>query len=222
MTKRFPDSARLIWVDAFITFAAFENAERAGAESGLPPTTIQRRIFKLEAWLHRMLITDENPAQLSDYAYDFLDVALEISRLVDQDGLSNNMSKSRISKDGDFTIDGSLYRSDDAQRICKLLIDCRAVVPLESETDRLKRKADRTHKSLSNQLFRLNSNIRLYRFQDLSPNDHESLIKAKQQVAKVEKEIAFLDEEFGPFKRISGSDIDMSWWDANESESKKK
>lgn len=130
MTSRMPDSARLIWVNDFVAFAAYDNSNKASLFVDKAATTIQRSIKSLERWLRRMLITDDKPAELIHDGYDFVDIALEILCLADKAGIRSEMTKVRILPDGTVKVDGCKINSAPANKIGRLMANYRALIGL--------------------------------------------------------------------------------------------
>lgn len=196
-----------------MAFASCGNAEQAEKELGYVATGIQRHIAYLEVWLSRMLVTDRNPAELSGCGIDFVPVALELWALIKHAQLDGDVSRIMILPTGHLLRDGYLMKKELPYQIRRSLISFRSIVPPRGEGEIRKAKADRFHRLLSLDLQKLTANIRLYERSLPTRLRLEALEFGQRRVRVGEKMIAFLEDTFGPFERVSGAEIDMSWWD---------
>lgn len=122
------DSARLVWVDAFVAAAAYENYEMAGKMTGRASTTIKRQLEQLEAWLHRVLVTDDVPLIVTPGGQDFVRTSFQILELIEQADLRTGINKTRVQADGTVTIDGVKIETPAVREIGKLMVESRAIV----------------------------------------------------------------------------------------------
>ena len=127
MTKRLPDSARLILVPAFVAAATHTSNVAAGKALGVNDATIGRRAIKLEKWLRRWLIATTDPFTLTEEGEAFLSTARKILELIDEADLHAALSKTRISPDGTVTIEGVEIASSAAKEIGQLLVGSRGL-----------------------------------------------------------------------------------------------
>lgn len=134
MTKRQKDSARLIWVDAFMAAAAYENYTEAEKILRISATSVQRQLLALEIWLHRVLLVRQShhdltkPLELTEDGEEFAPKAMRIVNLIDEGGLKNEISITRVHSNGSINIGGKILRSSINSEIGKLMIGSRAIV----------------------------------------------------------------------------------------------
>lgn len=70
---------RLGWLEAFVATAQHLSYEDAGGELGISPISVKRNVERLELWLHKVLILDENPLSLSPIdGEEFLAVSIKV------------------------------------------------------------------------------------------------------------------------------------------------
>lgn len=121
------DAARLIWIESFIAAATYEGYAKAGQHLGVDATTIRRRITHLEAWLHRILMFQED-AILTDDGDAFVADAFEIVNLIEKAGLKADLGKSTVSADGILRVEGEPLSTPETRKIGQLLLAHRADV----------------------------------------------------------------------------------------------
>lgn len=76
-------SPSLGWLEAYVATAHHLSYEAAGREIGVHASNVQRKVDKLQAWLHRVLIIGDTPLEVTpdDGMPSFLPVATEVLRL---------------------------------------------------------------------------------------------------------------------------------------------
>jgi DNA-binding transcriptional LysR family regulator len=121
------DSARLVWIDAFMAAAAYDSDTEAGEMTGRAGTTIRRQVEELEEWLHRVLVTLW-PRELTEDGDRVVETASKILELVDRGGLRAEIGRTRVQANGLTTIEGRVIRTAEAMEIANLLTRSRAVI----------------------------------------------------------------------------------------------
>lgn len=127
MNRPLKDSILLTTIEAFMAVAAFESYSAAGNSLGTSATTVMRRVQMLELWLRRVLIWTEERF-CTEWGNDFVPVAKKILKLIEADGLGNELSKTRVHPDGVVTIEGQPINTPATLEIGKLMVKSRSVI----------------------------------------------------------------------------------------------
>jgi DNA-binding transcriptional LysR family regulator len=106
--------------------AAYGTYEAAGKETGRDATTVKRHVEQLEAWLRKVLVTDDVPLSVTRDGDDFVVVAQNILALIDEADLKQSLNRTRVQADGAITIEGVKLGSSEARAIGTALVGSRA------------------------------------------------------------------------------------------------